>query len=380
MADIYQQLLDKMDTLGKGYPRTEKGTEVNFLKKLFSPEDAEFHLKMKIGSYSAHETAEYMGISVEEAFENLERMSRRHLLYWQYGPNNIERRYRLIPFVHGLWEFNPDKIELADAADRAYHFANGFGESLFDYRLPIVRVVPTRPETVKDDQLLRIDDARENVKQQNLIIVADCVCRVSGKFKGPCDCADTVSRCMMFGDMARFYLEENVANPRVVTVKEALALLDENDDLGYTTMVGHSTTYTAICNCPSCHCGILRAAKISNAVGPKHGKQTFTRWGNYLCTKDDDKCINCGICVDRCPLQAMTMGEDGTVSLDLNLCIGCGLCVTKCPTQAVILERKAQGELNLPEDEFAYDAFDRMAEEKLIIDKERAELAKKGNE
>lgn len=378
MTDIYEQLLDKMDTLGKGYPRTEKGTEINFLKKLFSEEDAAFHLKMKPGAHSARETAAYMGISEEEAAENLARMASRHLLFWQYGPRDAEKRYRLIPFVHGLWELNTEKIELGDAIDRLYHFANGFGESLFDYRLPIVRVVPTRPETVKDDQILRIDDVRENVKQQNLIIVADCVCRTSAKFGPPCNCTDTMSRCMMFGDMARFYLDEKVANTRVITTKEALAIIDENDELGFTMMVGHSTTYSAICNCPSCHCGILRAAKISNAVGPKHGKQTFNRWGNYLCTMDDEKCIDCGVCVGRCPMQALKKGEDGVVSFNQNICIGCGLCVTKCPTGAVILERKHQDELNLPEDEIAYDSFDRMAMEKAIIDQERLALAGKG--
>ncbi len=377
MADIYQQLLDKMDTLGKGYPRTEKGSEVNYLKKLFTEEDAAFHLRMRPGPYTVKETAEYMGISEQEAAENLERMASRHLLFWQYGPRDVEKRYRLIPFVHGLWEFNTDKIELSDAIDRVHHFANGFGESLFDYRLPIARAVPTNPKTVKDDQILPIDDVRENIKRQNLIIVADCVCRTSAKFGGPCSCLDTTSRCMMFGDMARYYIDEKVANARIITTKEALKIVDENDALGYTMLVGHSTIYSAICSCPPCHCGILRAAKISNAVGPKHGKQTFERWGNYLCEKDDNQCVNCGICVKRCPMQALKKNEDGTVTLNQSACIGCGLCVTKCPKKALILERKPQDRLNLPEDELAYDSFERMAMEKAAIDKERLALAEK---
>ena len=374
MSNIYEQLVEKMDTLGKGYPRTEKGSEINYLKKLFSEEDVIFHLKMKPGPHTAKETASYMGISEEEAASNLARMASRHLLFWQYGPNDTEKRYRLIPFVHGLWEFNTEKIELVDAIDRSHHFVNGFGETLFDYRLPIVRVVPTHPRTVKDDGILRIDDARENIKQQNLIIVADCACRVSGKFGGPCNCLDMTSCCMMFGEMARFYIEEKVANTRIITVKEALAIMDENEKRGYVTMVGHSTTYSAICNCPPCHCGILKAAKISNLVGPKHGKQTFDRWGNYLCTLDADKCINCGACIDRCPMAALKKEADETISFHQNICIGCGLCVTKCPTEALILERKALDQLNLPEDEFAYDSFERMAIEKTIIDMERLTL------
>jgi ferredoxin len=375
MSDIYDRLVDKLDTLGKGYPRTKRGKERSFLEKLFTEEDAAFHIKMRRGSHTAAETAQYMGISVAEATENLERMAHRHLIFWQYGPGDTEKRYRLIPFVHGLWEFNPDKIERDDVMAKGYHMLNGFGEALFDYRLPIVRVVPTRADTVKDDALLPIDDVRENIKKQNLIIAADCVCRITSKFGKPCDCYDTLSCCIMFGDMARFYLEENVANTRVITVNEALAIVDDNDRLGYVTTVGHSSEYSAICNCPSCHCGLMLAARISNKSGPKHGKQTFERWGNYKCEKDDALCTDCGACVSRCPLRALSSSDDGAVTLEPGLCIGCGLCVTKCPTSALILTRKPQEELNLPEDAIAFDVFDRMAAEKIIIDEERRLLA-----
>jgi len=376
MADIYEQLANKLDTLGKGYPRTEAGSEVNFLRKLFSEEDAAFHLKMKPGPHTAQQTAEYMGISIEEATENLDRMSSSHLIYWEYMPGSVEKFYRTVPFVHGLWELNTDKIELQDVIDRVHHFANGFGETLFDYRLPIVRVVPTSADTVQDDAILRIDDARENVKQQNLIIAADCVCRVSGKFGGACDCQESTSTCIMFGDMARFYYDEKVANTRVITVKEALAILDENERRGYVTMVGHSMTYSAICNCPPCHCAILRAAKLSVALGPKHGKQTFDRWGNYFCVYDADKCTQCGICTTRCPMSALSMAEGNVVAYERALCIGCGLCVTQCPSKALILQRKPQDELNIPEDD-GYDYFDRMAVEKAQVDKERLEIERR---
>ena len=380
MQAIYEQLLDKMDTLGKGYPRTEKGSEVTYLKKLFSEEDAAFYINMRPGLHTVEETAAYMGISVEEARENLERMGHRHLLFWRYGPGDVQKRYRVIPFVHGLWEFNVDKIELQDVVDRVHHFSNGFGETLFDYRLPIVRAVSTRPEAVKDNGMLRIDDVRENIKQQNLIVVADCVCRTTGKFGSPCDCANTMNRCMMFGDMARYYIEENVAGTRILTVQEALDIMDENDELGHVTMVGHSLNYCAICSCPPCHCAILKAAKLSVALGPKHGKQCFDRWGNYLCTTEQEKCVGCGICVERCPMQALSMGDDGKVVLNRALCIGCGLCATKCPSGAVMLERKPLNELNIPEDEADFDYFDRMAIEKKIVDEERRVLAQVGTE
>ena len=375
MSDIYELLLDKLDTLGKGFPRTAEGSEMNFIKKVFSEQDAAFHIKMKQGLHSVKETAQYMGISEEEAKENLERMADRHLLFWQYGPNDTEKRYRLVPYVHGIWEFNVDMIDEVDAKNMGYYYVNGFGESLFDYRLPISRVVPIRPEAVKDDQILPVDDVREHIKQQGLIAVTDCACRTVGKFGKPCSCVDTISRCMMFGDTARYYLDEKIGNTRVITTKEALSIIEQDDDLGIFLLAGHSTTYSSVCSCAPCHCGILMAAKVSNRAGPKHKKETFDKWGNYLCTKDTEKCINCGVCIKRCPMRAMRKGDDGIVNFDRSKCFGCGLCVTKCPEKALILDRKPQDQLNLPEDAMAYDAFDRMAIEKAIVDKERLILA-----
>ena len=47
MEDIYEKLRQKLDGMTKGYPKTEKGSEMVFLKKVFSEEDAEIFIKFK---------------------------------------------------------------------------------------------------------------------------------------------------------------------------------------------------------------------------------------------------------------------------------------------------------------------------------------------
>lgn len=45
-------------------------------------------------------------------------------------------------------------------------------------------------------------------------------------------------------------------------------------------------------------------------------------------------CISRGMCAKVCPVQAITMREDANGSLpviDHSKCIECGLCVQKCP-------------------------------------------------
>jgi len=50
-----------------------------------------------------------------------------------------------------------------------------------------------------------------------------------------------------------------------------------------------------------------------------------------------EECINCGICVDECPAEAISEGEDIFV-IDQDICTECGSCVDACPNEAIIEE------------------------------------------
>ena len=48
-----------------------------------------------------------------------------------------------------------------------------------------------------------------------------------------------------------------------------------------------------------------------------------------------DVCNQCGLCIDICPVGALTRGKNGVVRLDKNVCIGCQACVGFCPIGAM---------------------------------------------
>jgi ferredoxin len=50
---------------------------------------------------------------------------------------------------------------------------------------------------------------------------------------------------------------------------------------------------------------------------------------------DQKLCLNCGLCVDICPEQAISM--DDTAAIDSSKCTGCGSCVNECPNDAISL-------------------------------------------
>ena len=42
-------------------------------------------------------------------------------------------------------------------------------------------------------------------------------------------------------------------------------------------------------------------------------------------------CIGYGDCINSCPFNALSMGEDGLPKVDYKKCVGCGKCVKECP-------------------------------------------------
>ena len=55
---------------------------------------------------------------------------------------------------------------------------------------------------------------------------------------------------------------------------------------------------------------------------------------------DADKCILCGICVEKCPFGALAIEGKGIVVGDA--CRMCGLCVRNCPEKAIRFEQRAK--------------------------------------
>ena len=48
----------------------------------------------------------------------------------------------------------------------------------------------------------------------------------------------------------------------------------------------------------------------------------------------NDECINCGSCIETCPVEAISEGDEKHV-IDPDLCTDCGSCVDVCPVEAI---------------------------------------------
>ena len=53
---------------------------------------------------------------------------------------------------------------------------------------------------------------------------------------------------------------------------------------------------------------------------------------------DEEKCTNCGTCVEVCPVEVFKKGEKTVIVDKPNECIGCRACEAQCPESAITIE------------------------------------------
>lgn len=117
MGSIYEKVRERLDKFPQGFPKTASGVELEILKTLFSPEEAELLLFLSPAIPApASAIAGKAGKEVKETEDVLYRMSQRGLIF-RVRPPGSPNLYFLVPWVVGIWEFqlknlNLDNIQL----------------------------------------------------------------------------------------------------------------------------------------------------------------------------------------------------------------------------------------------------------------------------
>ncbi len=56
---------------------------------------------------------------------------------------------------------------------------------------------------------------------------------------------------------------------------------------------------------------------------------------------DKETCINCGVCMGYCPVNAI-YAEGREIRISYDYCKGCGICAVECPKQAINMEQEVK--------------------------------------
>jgi len=348
---IYEQLADHLDRLPAGFPRTESGVEIRILKRLFSPEEAQLARQLSLKPESPQEIAARTGGDPRELADKLYDLSRKGLILRLRKGEQV--RYMAAQFIVGIWEYHVNDLDPDLIRDMNEYIPHFFDASM-KLGTPQLRTIPVARALTPEQRIMPYEEARRLIHEQNRIVVAPCICRKEHRIMGK-GCDRPLETCLVFGSAADFYEENGLGRP--IGREEALHILDLAEDTGLVLQPTNAQKVVNICACCGCCCQILKNLKRL----PQPARYAAS---SYFASVEAEDCSGCGTCLDRCQMDAIVMGEDGTAAIEQDRCIGCGLCVTTCPEEAIRLELKPEEDRKVPP-AHPFETFQRIAQERM---------------
>lgn len=338
MEDPFVRLAAALDALPNGFPRTPGGKELRILQKIFSPDEASLISHLTGVMELPADIAARAGLASEEVAARLKALAKRGMVWLDMDREARSWRFRLAPFVVGIYEASLEIMdhELGHLVED--YMAEGGAEGIMKPGPALHRVVPAR-RALSTEWVLPYEDVVQILDRASVFSIRDCICRTQQEQVGR-RCDFPLHNCLTFSYSTR------PPKPGDISMAEALALLDQSEELGLVHTVNNVVDgLYYVCNCCGCCCAILRGVNewgIADSVAK----------ASYLAQIDTELCTGCGVCVGRCQVHAITEA-DGISVVDQERCIGCGLCVSGCTAEAASLRKRPDWEAIHPPETFA---------------------------
>lgn len=322
--EVYIRLRTYLDGLPGGYPSTENGKDIESLKWMFTPEEAEVEIHMRMAPEPASDIAKRCGKSEEETKRILDVMVRDGLIFpVKSGKDTL---YMALQYMTGFSENQMSHRMDAEKAKLGIEYVEESGFLAEFAAQKQMRVVPVKEAVEATAAVSTYDNLRDMVRQQDTISVTDCPCRVLNQKLGKA-CEHPIESELVFGAIAQYRIDNGFG--RRVSVDEALKILDEAEEKAMVLAPLNTQEAVGMCLCASCCCHWLRGLKM-------HERPADHVQSSYQARIDTEKCNACGTCLERCQMEAIVEKEDA-MEIDLARCIGCGLCLPTCTEEAVSL-------------------------------------------
>ena len=280
-----------------------------FLNIIYTEDDLEILAAIKEGTLSATD----IEVSIEmlnSAYKDsvVDKILDKDLIKYKVSPLTV-RLDNLASFQKEQWH----KID-AEAREK-------IADWLFSEYLDGKKAKTVNELTENASKIVPLNIAIDFVKEVNrdiYVIPCDCKAITEG-------CNSDKNVCMSMG--SGLNTSSDRGHGTKLDTEAAVELLKHADKEGLI----HTIEENAICNCCSCCCYPLRASKELGLKG---------KWPavSYVIEVAGDSCVNCGICVKRCPQNVFSKGKK-IVKADISKCVGCGVCVSICPKKALHLEK-----------------------------------------
>jgi len=345
--DYYEDVRQKL-TLGPLYAPNHKKI-IELMKIFWTEEEIEIlsHFDSADKSISLRGLEKRSGIPKDQIKAILEPLVKKGTI------SHIATKYCLIPLLPGIFEkyfiARADTEENQKKAAEIYRWMfkellpslfYETGLKIFRPRLPVdakEKLIKIDESIPVESQILPFELIMQLIEDYDDFSYITCQCRLIGDLTGePCEVAPAEMGCFLAGTIAQGAIKAGA--PRL-NKEEAIEYLKKTEKAGLIhSCVADNTVESTlfVCNCCSCHCGALVAAK-------EH-KYSATIASNYVPRIDGEICTKCDTCLKKCPMGAIYHiypnqpdKSDEHMKIREEYCIGCGVCATNCPNNAIKL-------------------------------------------
>ncbi len=344
------------------FPLTE--TLLEIMRYIIREEDLGFIMAFKRKfSQTMEQLKKSSNMTEQEILEHVKHLSKKGVIFNQPNSEGV-MVYRLLPLMMvGPFEYLlMEKIQYTEQEKRlAILFKKLFDEAkdlihdkyemfipVFKKLPPIDRTVPVIGEgasgeeikiavneevDVPEETIIPVQKIEDLVNKFDDIAVGHCFCRQHKDLLGePCKVTELRENCFTFGKSARFCVDQGFQ--RIISKEEALKLLKASEEAGLVHKAFHphsdiSKEETSICNCCVDCCATFELWR--------DGVLPLINSTYYLSSVNEDLCVGCGTCVEKCTVGAIYLNENEKAEVDNTRCIGCGLCAHFCPQGAISL-------------------------------------------
>ncbi|MBT3310897.1 MAG: 4Fe-4S binding protein [Desulfobacterales bacterium] len=344
--DLYIQLGERLNEGNVKMPLSEK--YMALLKEYYTSEHALIAANFPKESETAAQLSKKFDRDEKKLVVILEDMADNGLLFTDKNKNG-EYLYTLQPFFPGVLEltlmrggdtprdrkrakmmtdFQADTLEIMKYVQKK-------NKDLSRILPPdAVRTITIEEELPESSEIFSYDRLTELINMHDSFAASICYCRHHKYLDGePCS-TDGIPKysCVSLGKGADYIVDRNFG--KRISKDECLEIMKVTENAGLVHNVNNNIGDTGfVCNCCSCCCGLLETIKALDSKG-------MLTFSNFEVSVDEELCVGCEECVERCPLDALSVEED-VVSVNRNICVGCGVCNSVCSVEALsMVERK----------------------------------------
>lgn len=343
----YTSLIHRLNRFPQGAPPSELLYKI--LALLVNEREAGLLGQLPVLPFTAAKASHIWNMREVEAARILENLADRALLLDVL--QDAEKLYVLPPPSRGFFEFalmraraDIDQEALSELFYQYLNMEEAFIRELHTGETKLGRIFVGESEipSAHVTQVFDYERASEVVKNAWRIGVSTCSCRHKMKQLNKA-CSADMEMCMTFDHAADSLIRHGHA--REIDSIECLDLLQkarEQNLIQFGENVREGVSF--ICNCCSCCCEALTAARKLGEMNPTIHPT------NFVPELKTQYCNGCGRCVDACPVEALHLisaneplrpGKRKCVN-DLKRCIGCGVCVRVCQCGALSLVPKQE--------------------------------------